>query len=531
MEKTAGAATVQTREVGSGVVRIFYHYWRLILALAVTLLIGIVILLLRFFPYSEKNITESLQQTFPGQLRIYHFQPVYFPHPGCRAERVTFRSNSSPSDSPPVVAIQWLTIQGSYADLLLRPHHVARVYLDGLRVQVPPLGSAGAFNGGYRDSQMTIGEVVANRAVLEFARAGDKPAERYDIHELSLNNVTAQSGMGYRLIMRNPTPPGEITSTGHFGPFISNDPAQTPVSGSYSFNRADISAFRGIAGIVDSRGTFSGPLERVDVQGTTESPNFEVVRSGHAAHLSTRFHLRVNGMNGDVALTDVNASYIDTTIRAAGSVAGNEGWGKKLTSLDFEVHDGRIQDMLRLIVREKQPPMSGVTNFKAHVTVPPEGKPFLKEVTLQGNFDIADGHFAKPTRQQSVNELSRTAQGQKKANPEEKIDGPVDQITSHVQGNVELRDGMATFANLQFTVPGAAALMHGTYNLLNEKIDLHGTLKMDAKFSNSTSGIKSLFAKVLDPFLNKKGGAVVPVLVDGTYGNPHFGLDLNPVKK
>ena len=187
--------------------------------------------------------------------------------------------------------------------------------------------------------------------------------------------------------------------------------------------------------------------------------------------------------------------------------------------------------MLRLFVREKLPPMSGVTNFKAHVTVPPEGKPFLEEVTLQGNFAIADGHFAKPTRQQSVNELSQTARGQKKAKPEEKIDDPVDQITSQVQGNVELRSGVATFANLQFTVPGAAAMMHGTYNLLNEKIDFHGTMKMEAKFSQSTSGIKSLLAKVLDPFFNKKRGSIVPVMAGGTYHDPHFGLDLNPAKK
>ena len=53
---------------------------------------------------------------------------------------------------------------------------------------------------------------------------------------------------------------------------------------------------------------------------------------------------------------------------------------------------------------------------------------------------------------------------------------------------------------------------------------------MDAKFSQSTSGIKSLFAKVLDPFFDKKHGSVVPVLIDGTYHNPHFGVDLNPIK-
>ena len=54
---------------------------------------------------------------------------------------------------------------------------------------------------------------------------------------------------------------------------------------------------------------------------------------------------------------------------------------------------------------------------------------------------------------------------------------------------------------------------------------------MDAKFSQSASGIKAIFAKVLDPFFNRKHGSEIPVLVDGTYHDPHFGIDLNPIKK
>jgi hypothetical protein len=265
------------------------------------------------------------------------------------------------------------------------------------------------------------------------------------------------------------------------------------------------------------------------VKGKTSAPDFEVVRSGHAARLSTDFQLVVNSLNGDVTLTSVDTSYFNTLINAKGSVTDKVDWDEKFTSLDFVVHDGRIQDILRFIVRENRPPMSGVTNFQALVTVPPEGKPFLKEVTLQGDFDIDNGHFANPPRQESVDELSETARGQKKAKPEEKEQE--ENVMAHVHGHVELFNGVATFPELIFTVPGADARMHGTYNLLNEKIDLHGALKMDAKFSQSTSGIKALFAKVLDPFLNKKEGSVIPVLVDGTYGNPHFGLDLNPVKK
>ena len=505
--------------------------WIWIASASVILLAGIVFFLARYFPFSEKAVTASLRETFPSNVTIEHFETQYFPHPGCTAEGVVFRSPSGPAGSPPVVSIQKLTIQGSYADFIFRPHHIARAYLDGLRLEVPPLKNTGAFTGGYADSQMTIGEVVANGAVLEFESGVGKPATRFDIHELSLGTVSAQAGMSYRLTMKNPLPPGEIASTGHFGPFHANDPSQTPVSGKFTFQRADLGVFDGVSGIVDSEGTFSGPLGQVKVEGTTTSPDFEVKRSEHAAPLSTHFQAVVNGMNGDVALTSVETSYFKTVINSSGSVAKKEGWDAKFTSLDFAVHDGRIQDILRLFVKENTPPMSGATRLKAHVTVPPLGKPFLKEVTLQGDFDIDNGHFQKPSRQVSVDELSETARGEKKGKPEEKKEEPEENVTSHVHGQVEVHDGVATFTELLYSVPGADARMHGTFNLLNEKVDLHGTLRMDAKFSQSTSGIKALFAKVLDPFLDKKKGSVVPVLVDGTYSNPHFGLDLDPIKK
>ena len=67
--------------------------------------------------------------------------------------------------------------------------------------------------------------------------------------------------------------------------------------------------------------------------------------------------------------------------------------------------------------------------------------------------------------------------------------------------------------------------MHGTYNLLNEKIDLHGLMQVDTKISKTTTGVKSLFLKMMDPFFKKKKkGEVVPVHISGTYHHPQFGL-------
>ena len=100
-------------------------------------------------------------------------------------------------------------------------------------------------------------------------------------------------------------------------------------------------------------------------------------------------------------------------------------------------------------------------------------------------------------------------------------------VLSDLKGHVELQDGTARFSNLSFSVPGALAQMHGSYNLISEAIDFHGTLKTQSEPSDTTQGIKALMLKVLGPFFkNKPAGYIMPVKITGTYLHPSFGLAL-----
>ena len=104
------------------------------------------------------------------------------------------------------------------------------------------------------------------------------------------------------------------------------------------------------------------------------------------------------------------------------------------------------------------------------------------------------------------------------------------EVLSDLKGHVVLKDGTAQFSNLSFSVPGAVANMHGTYNLISEKFNLLGTLKTDSDPSKTTHGVKSAMLKVLDPFFknkNKNAGYDMPVKITGTYDHPLFGLDLH----
>jgi hypothetical protein len=76
-------------------------------------------------------------------------------------------------------------------------------------------------------------------------------------------------------------------------------------------------------------------------------------------------------------------------------------------------------------------------------------------------------------------------------------------------------------------VPGALAHLHGTFDLITEKIDLHGMLIMEATLPRATSGVKSFLLRAVDPFLkkNRHGRAKFPVSITGTYQKPEYRAD------
>jgi hypothetical protein len=142
---------------------------------------------------------------------------------------------------------------------------------------------------------------------------------------------------------------------------------------------------------------------------------------------------------------------------------------------------------------------------------------------LQGDFAIGSADFTQPTTQNAVDALSQVALGGK---PNE---APPAGVEESMKGHVEMKGVVATFTDFYFGVPGALAHMHGTYGILTEKIDLHGTLRVDHKLSNGATGIKAVLLKVAEPFFAKKKQAeIVPIKMGGTYPNPSYGLDVMP---
>jgi hypothetical protein len=296
------------------------------------------------------------------------------------------------------------------------------------------------------------------------------------------------------------------------------------VSGSYTFEQADLSPFKGIAGILSSEDGFVGVLGAIHVQGALKIPNFQLARSSHKVRVETQFQAVVNAINGDVRLENLRAALPGAVILAQANITGASNHKGKAVSVDFKVERGRIETVLQLFQAAPRAPIIGLTSFEGRAMVMPEGRPFLKEATLQGSFEIRDGSFSNETTQSKVDGLSHRARGRKK-------NETIEQVTANLQGHVVLRNGVATFDKVSFDVPGALAQMQGTYNLINEAVDFHGAMKTDAPFAENTTGIKSVLLKPLNPLFKKHtGGAVIPVRMTGTYSAPQFGLDLPPKK-
>ena len=471
----------------------------------------------RKWPFAQIPTLQHLREASDSEVQVRSFHQTYFPAPGCILEGLVF--HHGPPGAKPLITIERLTIRGSYLGILSQ--RVSRITAEGMHVTILPFGTNAPFHT--IPSKVTIEEIVANGATVEFD--SDKPGERpllFDIHEAFLHNVGWSAPLTYHLDVHNPEPPGEVDVQGKFGVWNLKDPGETPLSGTYTFENANLSVYEGVAGTLSSTGKFGGKLAHIDISGTTATPDFKVKSSSHPVALTTAFDAYVDATRGNTFLKRVTADFWKTHIVAAGSIATSPDGKGKTALIDLKSNDARIEDLLLLFIEEKHAPMSGAIAWRAHAEIPPGPQEFLRKVKLRGAFGIEGGEFSNSSTQLGVDKLSAGARGEKAKEREDP-----QTVLVNLKGQVGLVGGTATFSNLSFDVPGAHAYLHGTYNLINYRIDLRGQMRVDSKVSNTTDGSKAFFLKMMEPFFKKRRkGEIVPVRISGTYEHPTFGLDL-----
>jgi hypothetical protein len=487
------------------------------------LLGGALLVLVAKWPFTRDATILSLERVSSSEVQISSLRATFFPRPGYVAQNVTFTRDHTPG-ARPIARIRKITCRATWLALVTFTHRMNRMELEGVQIYIPAHIPPPIRSDPEEKIKTAVAELVANGTVLDIApRDEHGQAVRFEFPELTLRNVGGNEAVGIRTLMRNPNPPGDLALTGTFGPLMPGRVADTRIAGTYQFRHADLSSYKIVAGELSAEGRFQGSLGRAEVVGTAKIPNFEVTRSNHSLGLSAEYNATVDGINGDVVLKSVRAHFLSTTLFARGFISGRHG---KTVSLDFDGQQAEVQDLLRLFVTADRPPLDGRMTLSAHVLLPPTPLPFLQKVQLEGDFSIIRAEFTTAKTQAKVNELSARGRGRK--NELRSHEGP-ERVTSHWQGNVRLRDAVATISAAFFAVPGAIARGSGTYDIATEAIDLRGKLAIQASLSTATTGVKSVLLIPVNRLFKKDGaGAVLGARIAGTYAHPLFKVSFTP---
>ncbi|MGA9306842.1 MAG: AsmA-like C-terminal region-containing protein [Candidatus Sulfotelmatobacter sp.] len=508
--------------------------WKWIGIVALVLLVGAAVaarmVIVRAEPILRTRVIETLSNRFDGKVELADLHVSVVDGIEVSGGGLKIFGATDPNPYEPgvqaLIGVQEFRFQTSLLNLFRSPTHVETVYVKGLELNIPPKGDRREMTKmGSKTGKMTIFvdrfACEDTRLLINTSKPGKPPLE-FAIGNLRMKDIGPDQPLQFDATLVNPKPVGDIQSTGFFGPWQQESPRDTPVRGDYSFTNADLSTIKGIGGMLSSTGQYSGTLGNIAVHGKTDTPDFRVASSGHAVPLHTEFHAIVDGTSGDTYLQPVNATFLHTSFTANGSVVRVSTPKGHDIELDVVLDHAQIEDLLQLGVRTDPPIMNGPVEMKTRLSLAPGDATVANRLKLAGSFHVLRAHFANQKVQGKLDSLSLRSQGKPKEVQEHtEEDVPVD-----LRGAFTLKDGVLSFSQLHFLIPGTNVEMTGDYSLDGQTFDFRGTVRLDAKVSQMTTGWKSILLKPVDPFFSKHGaGTEVPIRITGTESEPHFGLD------
>lgn len=483
-------------------------------------------------PILRTRVVETLSARFRSRVELadLHIWIAHGIHVDGKDLRIFGATDPNPWEPgvQPLLEIGEFRFQTALWNLFREPMRVDTIYVSDLILNIPPKNDRQQISTLREHSgKISIAVdhfVCANtKLIINTINPGRPPLE-FDISDLRLKDIGPGQPLRFEAKLVNPKPVGDIQSTGQFGPLNEKSPRDSAVSGTYSFTHADLGTLKGISGILSSTGNYSGTLGRIVVEGQTDTPDFQVVASGHRVPLHTDFHATVDGTDGDTYLDPVRAKVLHSSFTARGKVVRTNQPHRHDIELDIVLGRANIEDLLALGVKTDPPIMTGRVAMNAKLSLPTGDEDIVNRLRLQGNFHIPDAGFTNDKVQGQINSLSLRSRGK----PRLVQESTAENVSADLQGTFVLRLGVLSFSSLHFQIPGTRADMSGAYSLDGNTFDFHGILKLDAKLSRMTTGWKSILLKPVDPFFHKHGaGAEVPFKITGTREAPHFGLDFH----
>lgn len=499
--------------------------WRVVAGVAglVLVALGLTVMARGVGPRLRAEVVRGLAEQLDSDVTLDALDVRWFPQPAVWGRGLVVRHKGR-TDIPPLVSVEAFSGTTGWRSAFGR--RVRRVTVDGLEITIPPgrradMPSIAIGEDEAGEPPFTIDQVVATNARLSILpRDPDKNPRVFDIFSLQVRDLTFVSPSTFEAAIANPVPFGRVEAHGSFGPWARVEPGATPVEGQFTFN-ADLGTIKGIAGALEAEGTFSGPLARLGVSGTTKTPDFRIPRLRAAAlPLANRFEAVVDGTNGDIELVRVESSLADSHFVSSGRIVGTRGVKGKRVVLDVESDDARMEDLLRLTVRSNPPPMSGQVTLATDFDLPPGEGDVLDRLRLSGTVKIASARFSSDVVQDKVDELSRRGRGR----PD---DESIENVASNLSTRFELTDAVVVLRGLTYSVRGASVALGGTYALESGALDFAGAARLTASASQTQTGLRHFLLKPFDPLLRKGGaGTRLAIKVTGTIDEPDFGVEI-----
>jgi hypothetical protein len=473
-----------------------------------------------------------LESVLASQITVTEYHRTYFPQPGFVAEGLILRRNSAP-DLPPVGSTGKLIVRGRWSDLLLLRNRIQLVDLVALHVIVPPVGSranhedfpAGS-GADFAGPSTLVEEFRIHHAALDIQRTNGG-LYSFPIENLVIRNLQQGRAISYQVEMQNAMPAGHILASGSFGPLNPRDLGSTPVSGDFTFTQVQLAQVGAMHGTLSASDHFQGTIAAISAKATASVPDF-AVSNGRPTVLSSTIDCIVNGLNGDLELRAIELKTGASTVQASGTIHGP---GAKITTIDFTVIGGRMQDLLHPFLHV-QTPLAGPVALSGHATLNPaqNGDGFLKRLRVDATLTAPAEKLINPATEHSLTALSQRASGSKPVG-KSNDDDPAADVLSSISGHAVLANGVASTRDLRVQFPGVSTTLAGTWNLDSTAAHFTGDLRMDTDISHVTTGFKSLLLKPLAPFFKRgKAGAVIPIAFTGSNGSYKVEQNILPAK-
>ncbi len=279
----------------------------------------------------------------------------------------------------------------------------------GLAINIPPAelrDRASPRRRRFGKVKMRVDAIVCDDSELVIGTdKPDKDPRVFRLKHVVLRDLGPNTAWPYDAILTNPIPRGEIHAVGTFGPWDTEAPGNSNVSGKYTFDHADLNTINGLAGILSSTGNFDGQLDHIVVHGKTETPNFSLDTANHPMPLTTEFRATVDGTSGDTYLERIDATLGGSQFLCKGAVVNVKGKGHAI-HVTADVADGQIGDFLQLAIKTRPAAMSGLVALSSTLDIDPGEQSVTKKLKMKGEFSLRRLHFTDPEVEDKVDILS-----------------------------------------------------------------------------------------------------------------------------